>query len=271
MDARAGGVKEMKVSLIVTTYNWKEALEVVLQSVITQKVFPNEVIIADDGSRDDTKELIDSYAKIFPVPLIHSWQEDDGFRAAKSRNKAIAKASYEYIVMIDGDIMLHPNFIKDHIKASREGFFVQGCRALLNEELCKDVINGDTRLSIFTKGIKNRKNVISNSVLSSMFSRVWNSDKSTRTCNFAAWKQDLINVNGFNEKFEGWGREDSELVIRMLNHGLNRIYLKFAGVGFHLYHPENERKSLEYNDFLLKNTIDEKLSQCELGLNQQID
>ena len=93
---------ELGISLIVTTYKRKDALEVVLLSILKQSLLPKEVIIADDGSGEDTKRLIDRYKAEFPVPLLHCWQADEGFRAAKIRNKAMALATQEYIVMIDG-------------------------------------------------------------------------------------------------------------------------------------------------------------------------
>lgn len=258
----------MKVTLIITTYNWKEALELVLTSVKSQTVMPDEVIVADDGSRDDTKELVSEFSQDYPTKLLHSWQEDKGFRAAKSRNNAILKSTTDYIVMIDGDIMLHPNFIKNHIDAAQEGYFVQGGRVSLTKEHTAKQFYAFKLPNVFSSGVKNRKNTIENTLLSKLFTRKWNSDKSTRTCNFAAWKSDLIKVNGFNEAFEGWGREDSELVIRLLNFGLNRRYLKFAAVGYHLYHQENERASLAANDLLLEKTVSEALVRCEQGLDK---
>ncbi|MDF5068606.1 glycosyltransferase, partial [Vibrio parahaemolyticus] len=63
----------MKTTLIITTYNWKEALKAVLESVKRQTVLPDEVIVADDGSREDTKATVDQMREGFPVPLIHSW------------------------------------------------------------------------------------------------------------------------------------------------------------------------------------------------------
>lgn len=100
----------MKVSLIITTYNWIEALNVTLQSAMQQSILPNEIIIADDGSGQETMDFIKEWQKKSKIPIIHSWQEDKGFRAASSRNKGIAKAKYEYIIMVDGDLHLHKNF-----------------------------------------------------------------------------------------------------------------------------------------------------------------
>lgn len=260
----------MKVSLIITTYNWKKALEMVLKSVIQQNVLPNEVIVADDGSSDGTKEMLVELSKNFPVPLIHSWQEDIGFRAAKSRNKAIANSSYDYIVMIDGDIVLHPSFIEGHIDVAKKGVFVQGGRVMLDRNLSQSLLTNGTLPSFFSIGLKNRKNTISNKYLSKFFSRTWNSDRSTRTCNFAVWREDLIKVNAFNEDFEGWGREDSEMVIRLLNNGLDRIYLKFQAVGYHIYHKESNRGMLEKNDLIYKNTIEKRSQHCVNGLDKYL-
>ncbi|OBT10099.1 family 2 glycosyl transferase [Vibrio sp. UCD-FRSSP16_10] len=256
----------MKVSLIITTYNWKEALAAVLQSILKQSCLPDEVIVADDGSRDDTKLLIQHFQSLFPIPLIHSWQPDDGFRASRSRNLAISRAIGDYIIIIDGDIVIHKHFVQDHKKMAKKGNFIQGGRAKIGDKTSALVISNNTYPSFYAKDIKNRKNLIHNPILCSLFSRIWNSEKSTRSCNMSFWKKDIIAVNGFNEDFTGWGREDSELVYRFFNLGLNRLYLKFSALGFHLYHQENSRGSLKKNDEILENTITNKLVYCNNGL-----
>jgi glycosyltransferase involved in cell wall biosynthesis len=260
----------MKTSLIVTTYNWKEALEAVLKSVLRQSELPDEVIIADDGSREDTKTLIEQFQTTFPVPLIHSWQEDNGFQLSMSRNRAIAVAQGEYIIMIDGDMVLSSSFIASHKKAAKVGWFVQGGRVLTNESASKAIMKHDAIPSIFSSGLKNRKNCISHPLISKLFSYQRNNDNATRGCNMAFWKNDVIAVNGFNQDFVGWGREDSEFVHRMLNADKNRLYLKFAGVGYHLFHNENSRASLGENDQILENTITKRLTRCENGIDQYL-
>ena len=127
-------MKKLKTSLIITTYNWPEALFLVLKSIKHQSIPPDEIIVADDGSNDHTKNIIRKFSKNFKLEIIHSWQKDKGFRAAMSRNKAIAKARGEYIIMIDGDMILHPDFIKDHTSFAKSNSFVQGMRAKLSEE-----------------------------------------------------------------------------------------------------------------------------------------
>src|SRR5579871_5870564 len=97
-------------SLIIATYNWKEALALVLATVRAQSVLPGEVLVADDGSRDDTRALVEREAATFPVPLRHCWQEDSGFRKSRILNEAFARAAGEYLIEIDGDMLVHPEF-----------------------------------------------------------------------------------------------------------------------------------------------------------------
>lgn len=258
----------MKTSLIITTYNWKDALAAVLESVLRQTQLPDEVIIADDGSKSDTTELIAGYRAGFPVPLIHSWQEDQGFRLAMSRNRAIARATGDLIVIIDGDMVLHKDFVADYKKTIKPGWFIQGGRVVTNSKTAAEIINNRLQPNFFTSGLKNRKNAISNGLLSKVFSREVSSIRKTRGCNMAFWRSDLVDVNGFNNDFIGWGREDSEIVVRLLNAGMHRLYLKFSAVAFHLYHNEQARASLPENDQLLNLAIKEKHVRCQNGLNE---
>jgi len=246
----------MRVSLIITTYNRPDALLLVLRSIETQVSKPIEIIIADDGSTNDTKEVVTSFQEKSDIRVIHSWQEDNGFRAAKSRNKAITKATGEYIILVDGDMILHPKFIEDHINNAESGYFVQGSRVLLAQNRTKIVLNNsDMDFSFTSSGLKNRKNAIHSNSLSRLFSNKKNTLRGIKSCNLAFFKQDCISVNGFNNEFEGWGREDSEFIMRLLNSGINRKNVRFNAIQFHLWHNENIRDSLEKNEAILQNTI----------------
>ena len=259
----------MKVSLIITTYNRPDALGEVLKSANKQSKLPFEVIIADDGSTNTTKQLIKNFQKESKLNIIHSWQEDLGYRAARSRNKAIARASGEYIVLIDGDMILDKNFINDHIKNSEKGFFIQGSRSLLSKNLTHKILDGNrVNLNFFQKELLNRKNSIRCSFLSKIFSGSKNSLLGIKTCNMSFFLHDFYLVNGFNNDFEGWGREDSEFCSRLMNAGIRRKNLRFSAIQYHLWHGLENRKSLKINDLLLKNTIDQKLTWCKSGANE---
>ena len=259
----------MTCSLVITTYNWKEALELVLKSSVTQSELPDEIIVADDGSKEDTKELIKEFAKTSPVPVIHSWQEDDGFRAAASRNRAISKSMSEYIILIDGDMILHHDFIKDHKKNALKNYFIQGGRVLLTEQKTNRILdNKQITFSFFEEGLLNRKNTIYCNFLSKLFSNKKDTLKGIRTCNISFFKEDCFKINGFNEDFIGWGREDSEFVVRMLNSGIHRQTVKFNCLSFHIWHNENKRDSLPKNDQLLNTAMKNNSQWCENGINK---
>lgn len=263
----------MRTTLLITTYNWPEALDITLRSVENQTIKPTEIIIADDGSSEETQNLIKEWQIKLKTPIIiHSWQEDIGFRAAASRNKAIAKSSGEYIIMIDGDLVLHPNFIENHLKHCKSNQFTIGPRVILNEDYSKKVLaQKKIDFSIKSNQISaNRKNIINSSILSKIFSSITKSDKQVRSCNMACFKNDLIKVNGFNEDFIGWGREDTELVVRLLNENVKRKNIKFNANTLHVYHKENNKKMLSTNDAILEKTRKEKLTRCKNGLDKYL-
>lgn len=263
------------VSLIIATYNWPEALELVLLSVRNQSLLPNEVLIADDGSGEETRKVIASFQKNFPVKLTHVWHDDNGFRLAEIRNKAIAKANTEYIVQIDGDIILHKHFIEDHLSNAVPGYYVTGSRVLLDE---KTTLQGqkDKRIhfNFFSKGIKNRMNAIHAPMLSYFFQKrtkdMHQAIHKIRGCNMAFWREDLIAINGYNEDLVGWGREDSELSVRMINNGKAKKRIKFGAIQFHQYHQENSKKGLNKNEGILADTIKDKIVKCKNGLNNHL-
>lgn len=261
----------MIVSLVITTFNWKEALELSIRSVLSQTHPPNEIIIADDGSSDGTRDIIATIASETDIRISHSWQEDNGFRAAKSRNKAIALAKGDYIILIDGDILVEKHFVKDHLSAAKRGRFVQGSRVIINENKTKEILRRkQLNIAISDSGIENRKNCLRVKLLNNIFSRNKLGLGGIKTCNFAFWRQDAININGFNEDFVGWGREDSDFAVRLMNNGIKRYNIRFMAVAFHMYHNEYLRKRLSVNDALLKKAIAEKLIRCNNGISKYL-
>ena len=261
----------MSVSLIITTYNRPDALLRVLESVLLQTQLPDEVVIADDGSMDATKNCISEFNKSAPFLLIHSWQQDKDFRVAESRNKAIAKSTCEYIIMIDGDMILHHKFIEDHLNHAELGFFVQGSRVILDKKLTNKTLETCiSEFSFFSKGLSNRKNAIYSPFFSKLFLKKKNYIEGIKTCNMSFYKKDFIKVNGFNNDIIGWGREDTEFAVRLLNFGINRKNVHFNLIQFHLWHEKSSRAFLTKNDAILQNTINSKLDWCENGINKFI-
>lgn len=261
----------MKTSLIIATYNWPGALELIFLSIIKQSVITDEIIIADDGSTNETKILIEAYKKKFKNKLIHIWQKDDGFQKTSILNKAILLAKGDYIIQIDGDIVLHKKFISDHIKNAQEKTFIHGSRVFLNKKITQKAIkNLSFRFSFINNGISNRLNGIRSTFLSKFFSRKDQKLKGTRGCNFSFWKKDFMAINGYNEDMKGWGKEDTELSVRLINIGLKKYKLKCLAICYHLDHDISIKKELNINNTILANTISENKISCINGINKYV-
>ena len=215
-------------------------LRLCLMSVAKQTVMPDEIIIADDGSTDETRKLIEEMAKSLPCPVKHAWQEDRGFRLAESRNNALRMCQGDYVVFIDGDIIMERHFIEDHKRLAEKGFFVVGSRSKLSAQASNRLFNKrNPNIHRFSKGVKNRFNAIYMPWLSfytkNMYKKEW--DKG-RGANMAMFMSDLKAVNGFDSDMVGYGLEDTDIIVRLVNLGLRRKWAKFQAIEFHLYHKE---------------------------------
>ena len=270
----------MKTSLVVLTYNWPDALRRVLESVAAQSTLPDEVIVADDGSTPDTAELVAGFAARFPVPLRHVWQDDAGFRAARARNRGFATSHGEYIILIDGDMLLHRDFVADHLMLAERGYFLQGGRLKTTEQETGRLLAGGK--PVFAPWIPadfkvfdgtRRLYAFRQPALARWKARGRNGGR-VMSCNMSFWRDDLLRVNGFDERMEGYGAEDRELAARLDNAGVKRRQLKWAALALHLEHPS--RAQPDVNDMTLPNnrlyrdTVEQRLTRCELGIDRHL-
>ncbi|WP_266159495.1 glycosyltransferase family 2 protein [Dyella silvatica] len=275
---------EASVSLMVSTYNWKAALALVLRSVATQSRLPDEVIVADDGSQEDTAALLRDIAQDFPVPLRHVWQPDEGFRLARSRNRGIAAARGDYLIQIDGDMVLHRHFVADHMRLARPGRFFQGTRIRTTEaETARLLAGGKPRFGWFvdayyrvegdrsTYHFGRRHHTMRIPLLARLKARA---SGHPMGCNVGFWREDLLRVNGYDERMQGYGSEDLELDVRLLNAGLRRSQIKFAALTLHLEHrsvaPPDPSDPALPNNRLLFASRDEKRVRSEYGVDTHL-
>lgn len=259
------------VSLVITTYNWPRALGAVLRSVRRQTVPPAEVLIADDGSGPETAELISRMQREFPCPLIHVWHPDEGYQVARIRNRAAAKASAGYLVFIDGDCLLRPDFIAGHMALRRPGHFVAGNRVLLSPEYTGEVLSREldiTTLSPFQFSRKrlNRRWSLARLPMGWLRHAMPWRWKGVMTCNLSLYRSDFVTVNGFEETFTGWGYEDSDLAVRLHHHGVRRISGRFAVTVLHLWHRTNRSSLEESNWARLQETIASDRVRAQRGM-----
>ena len=256
----------MKTALIVSTYNWPEALRISLGNVRIQTILPTFVIVADDGSTEDTRKMIEQMSKDFPVPLHHVWQEDKGFRVARVRNLAMAKAvelGAEYIIQIDGDILMGRHFIEDHISEAQRGVFYCGARAYISPQKTARLLakGKPAKLSFLSSGIRHRFNALR----IPFFTRFTRCKRRYIGCNMAFWLADAKDINGYDEEFVGWGAEDDDFCIRMKRLGCNLQRIKFKAIAFHLAHPDHTRH--ENHVLLHEKHAQNEYHYCKTGLD----
>lgn len=262
------------VTLLISTYNWKEALSLSLSSAIFQTTPPDEIIVADDGSTDDTRLLIESIREKTSIPIIHLWHEDLGFRKTKIYNMAIAKAKGDYIIQIDGDVILDSYFIQDHLELAEENCFVCGSRVKLGPISTKRLLRGNKYdFNFFKQHPKSMLNALRSRILRHYFAKRYAKGKigHLRGCNMSFWKKDLIKVNGYDENLTMWGHEDTELAYRLFFAGVEKKFLKMGGVVFHLSHKISSNENEGFHNAVLTDVIKNKKAWCDNGLNKYIE
>ncbi len=270
--------QRIKTSVIVTTYNWPAALKRVLFALAAQTTLDFEVIIADDGSGEETLACIEALKEKLCFDIHHVWQQDEGFQAAKIRNKAVAKAKGDYLIFIDGDCLPLKNFIERHLLLARSSWLVAGNRILLDQDTTQQVLQGQLILNELNMAqwlrLKMTKacNRITPLVYIPFLPRKLKSNdwKGAKTCNLGLWKKDFVKVNGFDESFTGWGYEDSDLIIRLLRTGVKRKEGRFAIPVIHCWHEQHDRTQQKENLARLYDHLQSQIVYCPLGLNQYL-
>ena len=256
--------------LVVTTHERPDALARVLAGVASQQRPPDELIVADDGSGATTAAVVDRHAAAAAYPVRHAWQPHEGFRAGRIRNVAIALTRCEYVVLLDGDMIVHPHFLADHIDLARRGYYSQGVRIQLDERATRRLLDpaaplpGPTAAGL---GVSRRIYAVRVPPLARALRTVANGVIAVKSCNQGFWRDDLETVNGFDEAMIGWGSEDKELCARLENVGIRRQTLVFAALAWHLSHAPAPRQAAAANRARWAATVRTGRKRCEAGLD----
>ena len=248
------------VSLVIAVYNRAEVLELVFASLLNQSMSDFEVIIADDGSGPSITALIERYRAAFAHPIVHEWHEDDGFRKTIVVNRAVTRASSEYIVFIDGDCILHRRFLERHMRRCRRRRVLTGRRVMLDEDLTGRITIEDVRSRRierpwFWLGHCGRNDCKHGIYMPFVFGARNRSraDYQILGCNFSVHKEDFFAVNGYDERIVGRGLEDNNLCVRFINSGVAVSSIAFEAVQYHCHHkadaiPHSEDFIEEFRD-----------------------
>ena len=268
------------ISVIVTTYDRPDALDASLRALAQQTDRNFETVIADDGSGPETAAVIAGWKARLGRRLRHVWQPHHGFRAAEIRNRAIIAAAGDYCIFLDGDCLARRNFVATHRSLAERGWFVTGNRVLISRALTQRILA--ERLAAEDWSVKrwlplrlggeiNRLAPLFSLPLGparKLFVRAW---RGARSANIAAWRSDLLAIDGFDQGFTGWGREDSDLFVRLIRAGVRRKDGRWATGVLHLWHPEADRSRLSENDRRLDAVLAGDRIKATLGLSTLSD
>ena len=264
----------LRISVIVTTYQRPRALDRVLAGLAAQEIVPAEIIVADDGSGSDTAAVVRNWQRRMTLPLLHAWQEDQGFRAAGARNRAVAASTGEYLVFLDGDCLVFPDFIRQHLALAETGQMVMGSRILCSPAMTERIESGAAAPSGWGwVGASWRGEVNRIFPLLRLPGQNWRKHRplrwqGVRTFNLALGRGDFERVNGFDENFQGWGHEDADLAVRLIHSGVHRKDGQFALPVLHLWHNESDRSQTAENMCRLQDRISSGQVRADKGLDQ---
>lgn len=275
----------MKISIIVPTYNRPAALILCLKSLAGQSMAPSEVLIADDGSSSETREVVQEMQRslhaVFSIK--HVWQEDIGFRKPRILNETVRQATGDYLVFIDGDCMAHRHFIRAHVEHSDPAAILGGKRVeigrTLTEQLLKEgaVLNSFNPRLILDSLAGNSRKVeeaiqIKNPLLRRLMHRDQITDDGIWGCNFSLYKDLFMEINGCDEDFLDGSLEDNDLGIRVLNRDKQVRSVRGLAIVLHLWHPSSwsfESEKYRYNHQIIERRIELKETICKNGIRKR--
>ena len=261
------------LAVVISTYNAPQMLRLVLDGYARQDDLDFSIYIADDGSGPATQQVIEGFRQQNPAMAVHHvHHEDAGFRKMRIHNRVLKQCNEDYILLTDGDCIPLPGLIAAHRRLATVGSFVSGSRVLIAQKLSEKLQqeNGKVNLGLGNL-LKWRLQRNINRLLPLLFPVYASSPhdrlNGIRGCHLACWRVDLLTVNGFDESFEGWGREDSDLAARLLHAGIHRRDMRGSPV-LHLWHKEESRRRLDENDDMLRQCLKQKRIRAIKGIEQ---
>jgi len=240
----------MTLSVIVTTYEWPEALDVVLRSLSMQSDQDFEIVVADDGSGTLTEATVNRWKLEFGERLVHVWQADDGYRLARVRNLGAAAARGNHLVFIDGDCIPRRHFVAAIRRAQLPGWFLAGKRVQLGPILSRRFVARRSNVARWSIGdllLRMRGGLRPLVHLTPRDRRrPWRPELPDFVPEGNAYgflmsvsRSDFECVDGFDNRFVGWGEQDVDLALRLKRLGLRCSYAGPRATMLHLWHAEH--------------------------------
>ncbi|AUS03980.1 glycosyltransferase family 2 protein [Pseudotamlana carrageenivorans] len=272
-------MKKPNISIIISTYNSESWLEKILWSYEAQNYKDFEIVIADDGSKQPTFDLLERIKAEVSFPIIHVWHEDEGFQKSRILNKAILACTTDYILMSDGDCMARADFVQVHMDYREDGFFLSGGYFMLPMTI-SEVITKENILSqdcfkvewLKSKGLKGsfkNNKLTASGFRSKLLNAMTPTNASWNGHNASGWKKDIMAVNGFDERMQ-YGGQDRELGERLFNLGVKSKQIRYSAICLHLDHPRGykNQESIDKNLAIRATTKKENKTWTDFGIKK---
>jgi len=272
----------MQLSVVLSTYNSPAWLEKVLWGYHYQEFRDFEIVVADDGSDERTRALIDRMRNETGMTITQVWQEDQGFRKCRILNQAIQQTAHDYLVFSDGDCIPRRDFLQVHASQAQPGYFLSGSYYKLpmatSETITREhIANGDCfRLDwLYQHGLSHWRKTGKLSAgprMAKLLNRLTTTRCNLKGSNASAWKQDVLAVNGFDERMP-WGGEDREFGVRLLNRGIRAKHVRYNAIVVHLDHARGyvDPQQVEANRLLRRRNERERVAWTDYGIRQVQD
>jgi len=267
------------ISVIISTYNHPKWLQKVLWSFDVQNFKNFEVVIADDGSNEDTKSLIDEMSSMVSYPIRHIWHEDNGFQKTIILNKATVASKGDYLVYTDGDCIARADFLQVHANRREAGYFLSGGYFKLPMNISKMITETDitSQRCFDIKWLKQhglKSSFKNNKITAKGFKeKLLNTFTPTTATwnghNASGFKSDIIAANGYDERMQ-YGGEDRELGERLFNAGLKAKQIRYSAICLHLDHARGYVKPemIEKNKAIRATTKSKKITKTPFGIQK---
>jgi glycosyltransferase involved in cell wall biosynthesis len=268
-------INNFSTGVIISTYNNPLWLEKVLWGYLYQTIKVEEIIIADDGSREDTRALIDSYKD--RLPIIHVWHEDNGFQKSQILNKALLAANVDYLIFTDQDCIPRADFVETHKRFAEKGFILSGGYFKLPMSISQAITKEDieTQRAFSLKWLKENDlkssfkctKLFNNNGFAAFMNAITPTKATWNGCNASGWRTDMLKVKGFNEEMQ-YGGQDREFGERLFNMGIKSKQIRYSAICLHLDHkrPYKTAESIAKNVAIRKNTRKTGITETPHGI-----
>lgn len=268
----------MKTSVIFTTYNSPKWLEKVLWGFFQQTTQDFEIVIADDGSKEETKHLIERMRQETQIPIQHIWQEDDGFQKCRIMNKAVVAAKGDYVIFTDGDCIPRKDFVETHLALSEPNTYLSGGYFKLPMDISEAITKQDIEaqkpfdknwlLSMGMKKTHKMMKLTARGAWATFLNKISPARPTWNGHSASCHKKHILAVDGFEEEMQ-YGGQDCEFGDRLVNNGLNAKRIRYSAICVHLDHKRGyvTPEMLAHSKKIRIQTKQEKLVKARRGIS----